>query len=169
MRGRCRPVALRAPARVGSVVSPANKEVLDRLDPTRSERARERLRERLVAHAREDGAWFDSRAWIVEGAPPMIRTGVEASAGIHIHEGRPAITFALIHGAEYLFSAEGEPPSPDPDSAVHPETRRLGQRRPRGDRCAKVPMNGVGQSPGVRLLRTTLRVQTPTSSIHPPK
>jgi SAM-dependent methyltransferase len=42
------------------------KEVLDRLDPTGSELALERLRETLIAHAQEGGVWFDSRAWIVK-------------------------------------------------------------------------------------------------------
>jgi SAM-dependent methyltransferase len=42
------------------------KEVLGGLDPTGSELALERLRETLVAHAREGGVWFDSRAWIVK-------------------------------------------------------------------------------------------------------
>jgi hypothetical protein len=46
------------------------KEVLDRLDPTGSEVALERLREMLDAHAREDGVWFDSRAWIVKALCP---------------------------------------------------------------------------------------------------
>lgn len=46
------------------------KEVLDRLDPTGSEVAPKRLRETLVAHAREDGVWFDSRAWIVKARRP---------------------------------------------------------------------------------------------------
>ena len=46
------------------------KEVLDRLDPTGSDLALERLREILVAHAREDGVWFDSRAWIVKARRP---------------------------------------------------------------------------------------------------
>ncbi len=46
-------------------------EVLDRLDPTGSEVALERLRETLVAHAREGGGvWFDSRAWIVKARRP---------------------------------------------------------------------------------------------------
>jgi SAM-dependent methyltransferase len=40
-------------------------EVLTSLDPASSQRALERLRETLVAHAGEDGVWFDSRAWIV--------------------------------------------------------------------------------------------------------
>jgi hypothetical protein len=39
--------------------------VLKRLDPVAAERALERLRETLVAHASGDGIWFDSRAWIV--------------------------------------------------------------------------------------------------------
>jgi SAM-dependent methyltransferase len=46
------------------------KEVLDRLDPTGRELALDRLRETLVAHAREDGVWFDSRAWIVKARRP---------------------------------------------------------------------------------------------------
>jgi SAM-dependent methyltransferase len=40
-------------------------EVLERLAPLAAERALERLRETLAAHARADGIWFDSRAWIV--------------------------------------------------------------------------------------------------------
>jgi SAM-dependent methyltransferase len=40
-------------------------EVLRRLDPAGEERALERLRETLAAHAGGDGIWFDSRAWIV--------------------------------------------------------------------------------------------------------
>ena len=40
-------------------------EVLERLDPVAAERALERLRETLAAHASGDGIWFDSRAWIV--------------------------------------------------------------------------------------------------------
>jgi SAM-dependent methyltransferase len=39
--------------------------VLRRLDPAGAERALERLRETLAAHAGGDGIWFDSRAWIV--------------------------------------------------------------------------------------------------------
>jgi hypothetical protein len=34
------------------------------------ELALERLRETLVAHAREGGVWFDSRAWIVKARRP---------------------------------------------------------------------------------------------------
>jgi hypothetical protein len=40
-------------------------EVLKRLDPTAATRAVQRLREALAAHLRDDGVWFDSRAWIV--------------------------------------------------------------------------------------------------------
>lgn len=40
-------------------------EVLTSLDLASSQRALERLRETLVAHAGEDGVWFDSRAWII--------------------------------------------------------------------------------------------------------
>jgi SAM-dependent methyltransferase len=40
-------------------------EALKRLDPARAERALERLRQTLAAHAGADGIWFDSRAWIV--------------------------------------------------------------------------------------------------------
>ena len=39
--------------------------VLKRLDPTAAERALGRLREALAAHRRDDGVWFNSRAWIV--------------------------------------------------------------------------------------------------------
>ena len=39
--------------------------VLKRLDPAGAERALQRLRQTLAAHARGDGIWFDSRAWIV--------------------------------------------------------------------------------------------------------
>jgi SAM-dependent methyltransferase len=40
-------------------------EVLKRLDPAAAARAVGRLREALAAHLREDGVWFDSRAWII--------------------------------------------------------------------------------------------------------
>ncbi|MFD0688057.1 class I SAM-dependent methyltransferase [Actinomadura fibrosa] len=40
-------------------------EALNRLDPAGSARAVGRLREMLTAHQRDDGVWFDSRAWIV--------------------------------------------------------------------------------------------------------
>jgi SAM-dependent methyltransferase len=39
--------------------------LLKRLDPAAAERALQRLREMLAAHAGGDGIWFDSRAWIV--------------------------------------------------------------------------------------------------------
>ena len=41
-------------------------DVLDRMDPAGAERALERLRGTLAAHASADGVWFDSRAWIVK-------------------------------------------------------------------------------------------------------
>jgi SAM-dependent methyltransferase len=41
------------------------KDVLQRLDPASTERARERLRQMLAPHASGDGVWFDSCAWIV--------------------------------------------------------------------------------------------------------
>lgn len=40
-------------------------EVLKRLDPTPAERALGRLRAALAAHLRDDGVWFNSRAWVV--------------------------------------------------------------------------------------------------------
>jgi SAM-dependent methyltransferase len=40
-------------------------EVLKRLDPTPAERALSRLRAALAAHLRDDGIWFNSRAWVV--------------------------------------------------------------------------------------------------------
>jgi SAM-dependent methyltransferase len=40
-------------------------DALKRLDPVAAERALERLRGALAAHASGDGIWFDSRAWIV--------------------------------------------------------------------------------------------------------
>jgi SAM-dependent methyltransferase len=40
-------------------------QALARLDSAARERAVERLREALAAHLRDDGVWFDSRAWIV--------------------------------------------------------------------------------------------------------
>jgi SAM-dependent methyltransferase len=40
-------------------------DALKRLDPAGAERALQRLRETLAAHAGKDGIWFDSRAWIV--------------------------------------------------------------------------------------------------------
>jgi hypothetical protein len=40
-------------------------EALKRLDPAAAARADERLRQALAMHLRDDGVWFDSRAWIV--------------------------------------------------------------------------------------------------------
>ena len=40
-------------------------EVLKRLDPTAAERALGRLRAALVTHLKDDGVWFNSRAWVV--------------------------------------------------------------------------------------------------------
>jgi ubiquinone/menaquinone biosynthesis C-methylase UbiE len=40
-------------------------EVLKKLDPAAATHAVQRLRETLAAHMREDGVWFNSRAWIV--------------------------------------------------------------------------------------------------------
>ncbi len=53
-------------------------DVLKRLDPLAADRALERLRETLAAHARRDGIWFDSRAWIVTAR--RRRTGHGSSA-----------------------------------------------------------------------------------------
>lgn len=44
----------------------STRELLMRLDAAAAERALERLREALAAHASERGVRFDSRAWIVE-------------------------------------------------------------------------------------------------------
>jgi SAM-dependent methyltransferase/quercetin dioxygenase-like cupin family protein len=44
----------------------STKGLLMRLDATAAERALERLREALAAHASERGVWFDSRAWVIE-------------------------------------------------------------------------------------------------------
>jgi len=41
------------------------REMLQSLDVVAAERARERLRKTLANHRREQGVWFDSRAWIV--------------------------------------------------------------------------------------------------------
>jgi SAM-dependent methyltransferase len=43
----------------------STKQVVDRLDPAGRELALERLRMTLAEHARDDGIWFDSHAWIV--------------------------------------------------------------------------------------------------------
>jgi hypothetical protein len=44
----------------------STREALTRLDAAAAERALERLRAALAAHASERGVWFDSRAWVVE-------------------------------------------------------------------------------------------------------
>jgi hypothetical protein len=44
----------------------STRELLMRLGAAAAERALERLREALAAHASERGVWFDSRAWIIE-------------------------------------------------------------------------------------------------------
>lgn len=41
------------------------RELLQSLDVVAAERAREQLRKTLAQHYREQGVWFDSRAWIV--------------------------------------------------------------------------------------------------------
>ncbi|HEY5806714.1 MAG TPA: methyltransferase domain-containing protein [Povalibacter sp.] len=46
------------------------QNLLQRLDAPSAEHALERLRETLVAHDREPGVWFDSRAWIVSACRP---------------------------------------------------------------------------------------------------
>ncbi|MGH2943633.1 MAG: class I SAM-dependent methyltransferase [Solirubrobacteraceae bacterium] len=43
----------------------STSDALKRLDQASAARALERLREMLSTRAREDGVWFDSRAWIV--------------------------------------------------------------------------------------------------------
>ena len=43
----------------------STSNALNQLDPDAAARAAGRLRETLAAHLREDGVWFDSRAWIV--------------------------------------------------------------------------------------------------------
>lgn len=45
-------------------------EALNRLDPVTAERAVGRLRETFAAHTRDDGVWFNSRAWIVTARRP---------------------------------------------------------------------------------------------------
>ena len=44
----------------------STRDLLMRLGAAAAERALERLREALAAHASERGVWFDSRAWIIE-------------------------------------------------------------------------------------------------------
>ena len=48
----------------------STRELLMRLGAADAERALERLREALAAHASERGVWFDSRAWIIEARRP---------------------------------------------------------------------------------------------------
>lgn len=48
----------------------STRELLMRLGAAAAERALERLREALAAHASERGVWFDSRAWIIEARRP---------------------------------------------------------------------------------------------------
>jgi len=48
----------------------STRELLKRLGAAAAERALERLREALAAHASDRGVWFDSRAWIVEARRP---------------------------------------------------------------------------------------------------
>jgi SAM-dependent methyltransferase len=43
----------------------STSQALERLDPAAAAGAVRRLREALAAHRRDDGVWFDSRAWIV--------------------------------------------------------------------------------------------------------
>jgi ubiquinone/menaquinone biosynthesis C-methylase UbiE len=40
-------------------------DLLQRLDPSSAERAREQLRQTVTGHVTGDGVWFDSRAWII--------------------------------------------------------------------------------------------------------
>ncbi len=40
-------------------------QALKALDPAAARRALERLREALAAHMKDDGVWFNSRAWII--------------------------------------------------------------------------------------------------------
>ena len=43
----------------------ATRDMLQSLDAAAAERERQRIRETIARHYREDGVWFDSRAWIV--------------------------------------------------------------------------------------------------------
>ncbi len=54
------------------------KEVLARLGTAAADRALERLRGTLGAHASGDGVWFDSRAWIVKARRPGGSGGSQA-------------------------------------------------------------------------------------------
>ena len=48
----------------------STRKLLTRLDAAATERALERLRAALAAHAGEHGVWLDSRAWIIEARRP---------------------------------------------------------------------------------------------------
>jgi SAM-dependent methyltransferase len=50
-------------------------EVLRALNPASAERTLDCLHEMLAAHAREDGVWLDSRAWIVAASRSPIGSG----------------------------------------------------------------------------------------------
>jgi SAM-dependent methyltransferase len=50
--------------------------VLRRLEPASAELALERLRQTLRAHARQEGVWFGSRAWIVRADVRELTTSV---------------------------------------------------------------------------------------------
>jgi SAM-dependent methyltransferase len=47
------------------------KNCLQHMDPASAQRALNRLRETLAAHASEAGVWFNSRAWIVTAIRPL--------------------------------------------------------------------------------------------------
>lgn len=47
------------------------RHALDQLDPAAAARAVLRLRKTLAEHLRQDGVWFDSRAWIVSARRPL--------------------------------------------------------------------------------------------------
>jgi SAM-dependent methyltransferase len=44
----------------------STREALARLDPAAAQRALQRLRETMAAHAGAGGVWFDGRAWVVK-------------------------------------------------------------------------------------------------------
>ena len=57
------------------------REVLKRLDPAAAARVAWRLREALAAHLRDDGVWFNSRAWIVTARRPLIEAPAACGDG----------------------------------------------------------------------------------------
>jgi SAM-dependent methyltransferase len=57
----------------------STKQVVDHLDPPGRDLALERLRTTLAEHVRDDGIWFDSRAWIVNAR----RVGGTHPGGTH--------------------------------------------------------------------------------------